>query len=128
MWVALTSVVLAFLGAVATGIAADRLAAREPGRDAHVYWALGLAALLPAWLIVFVTLLPDVPGTRQHLAAAAAWILSAAAGLLGAIATEGRLRRFDESGQHPSPRRLWRLGVVALAPSWAIALISHVLR
>lgn len=93
-----------------------------------MYWALGLVALLPAWLVVFLTLLPDVPGTRLQLIPAVAWLLSAAAGLAGAIATEGRLRHLDESGLHPSPRRLWRLGVMAMTPSWAIALVGHVLR
>ena len=93
-----------------------------------MYWALGLLALLPAWLVVFVTLLPDAPGTRFRLGSAVAWLLSAAAGLAGAIATEGRVRFLDESGLHPSPRRLWRLGVLALTPSWAIALAGHVFR
>ena len=96
-------------------------------RDPHAYWALGLVSLVPAWLIVFVTLLPGVPGMRPQLISAAAWILSAAAGLVGAIATEGRLRHLDESGLQPSPSRLWRLGVVALAPSWTIALVGRVL-
>ncbi len=82
-----------------------------------MYWAFGL-----------VTLLPDVPGTRPQLIPAVAWLLSSAAGLVGAIGTEGRLRRLDESGLCQSPRRLWRLGVMALAPSWAIALGGHVLR
>jgi hypothetical protein len=94
----------------------------------NVYWAFGLVALLPAWLVAFVTLLPDVPGTRPQLIPAVAWLLSSAAGLVGAIGTEGHLRRLDESGLCQSPRRLWRLGVMALAPSWAIALGGHVLR
>lgn len=93
-----------------------------------MYWAFGLVALLPAWLVAFVTLLPNVPGTRPHLIPAVMWLLSSAAGLVGAIGTEGRLRRLEESGLSQSPRRLWRLGVMALAPSWAIALGGHVVR
>jgi hypothetical protein len=124
--VVISSLVLALAGALATRAGAARLAARS-AREAHVYWALGLTALLPAWLVVFVTLLPDVPGIRFRFISAAAWILSAAAGLVGAIASEGRVRRLDESGSHPSATRFWRLGVMALAPSWAIACVGHVL-
>lgn len=121
-----SSLLLALAGMLATRAGVNRLAGGS-GRDPHVYWALGLVALLPAWLVVSLALLPDVPGTRPQLISAVAWLLSAAAGLVGAIATEGRVRHLDESGLHPSPRRLWRLGVMALAPSWAIALVGHVL-
>jgi hypothetical protein len=125
--IVISSLFLALAGVLATRAGMNRLAPGS-GRDSHVYWALGLAALLPAWLVAFVTLLPDVPGTRPQLIAAVAWILSAASGLLGAIATEGRLRRLAESGSPLSPGRLWGLGLVALAPSWLIALVGHVLR
>jgi hypothetical protein len=121
-----SSLLLALAGVLATRAGTNRLAGGS-ARDPHVYWALGLVALLPAWLVVFLALLP-VPGMRLQLISAVAWLLSAAAGLVGAIATEGRLRHLDESGLHPSPRRLWRLGVTALAPSWAIALVGYVLR
>jgi hypothetical protein len=120
-----SSLLLALAGVLATRAGTNRLAGGS-ARDPHVYWALGLVALLPAWLVVFLALLP-VPGMRLQLISAVAWLLSAAAGLVGAIATEGRLRHLDESGLHPSPRRLWRLGVMALAPSWAIALVGHIL-
>jgi hypothetical protein len=124
--VVISSLVLALAGALATRAGVNRLAA-GPARDAHVYWALGFIALLPAWLVVFLTLLPDAPGIRFQFISAAAWILSAAAGLVGAIASEGRVRRLDESGLPPPPTRFWRLGVMALAPSWAIACVGHVL-
>jgi hypothetical protein len=121
-----SSLLLALTGVLATRAGTNRLAG-ESARDPHVYWALGLVTLLPAWLVVFLTLLPNVPGMRLQLISAVAWLLSAAAGLVGAIATEGRVRHLDESGLHPSPRRLWRLGVMALAPSWVIALVGYVL-
>jgi hypothetical protein len=125
--IVISSLLLALAGVLATRVGTNRLA-RGSARDPHVYWAFGLVALLPAWLVAFVTLLPDVPGTRPQLIPAVAWLLSSAAGLVGAIGTEGHLRRLDESGLCQSPRRLWRLGVMALAPSWAIALGGHVLR
>ena len=121
-----SSLVLALVGMLATRAGTNRVA-RRFARDPHVYWALGLVALLPAWLVVFVALLPDAPGRRFQFISAAAWILSAAAGLVGAITTEGRVRRLDESGLHASPARFWRLGVMALAPSWAIACVGYVL-
>ena len=126
VFIVTSSLLLALAGVLATRAGLNRLATGS-ARDLHVYWALGLLALLPAWLVVFVTLLPD-PGTRLRLGSAVAWLLSAAAGLAGAIATEGRLRFLEESGLDPSPGRLWRLGVLALTPSWAIALVGHLLR
>ncbi len=125
--IVISSLLLALAGVLATRAGMNRLAGGS-ARDPHVYWALGLVALLPASLVAFVTLLPDVPGTRPQLIPAVAWILSSASGVLGAIATEGRLRSLDESDLPRSPRRFWRLGVMALAPSWAIALVGHVLR
>ena len=127
VFVVTSSLLLALAGVLTTRAGMNRLAGGSV-RDPHAYWALGLVALLPAWLVVFLALLPDVPGMRPQLISAVAWLLSAASGLVGAIATEGRLRHLDESGLHPPPSRLWRLGVMALAPSWAIALVGHVLR
>lgn len=125
--IVVSSLVLALAGVLATRAGMNRLAGGS-ARDPYAYWALGLVALLPAWLVSFVTLLPDVPGTRAELISTAAWLLSAAAGLVGAIATESRLRRLAESGAAPSPREIWRLGLIALAPSLIIALVGHTLR
>ncbi len=120
------SVLLAVVGILATGRSIDRLG--SSARDPHVWWGVGIAALLPAWLVLFVGLLPDSPGARQHSASAVAWLLSSASGLVGVIATEARLRRLEESGHHVSARRFWRLGLIALAPSWVVAVAGHILQ
>jgi hypothetical protein len=100
------------------------LTAGDASRDPHAYWALGLVALLPAWLVAFVGLLGTEPGAKPQLA----WVLSTAAMLIGAIATEGRVRRAGDTVEAQHAPRLWRLGVLAFLPAWVIALAGHVVR
>lgn len=121
-----SSIALGATGVLVTRWCLGRLGASE--RDPHAWWGIGILALLPAWVIAFAGLLPDAPGERQQLASAVVWILSAAAGLSGVIATEGYLRRQEEAGQRLSPERLWCLGLIALAPSWTVMILAHVLR
>jgi hypothetical protein len=79
---------------------------------------------------------------RLEVVTAAAWILSAAAALAGAISTERRVRDVTEGaepgstggddrpdpGRELSPERCWRIGVYSFVPAWAIAVAGHVLR
>jgi hypothetical protein len=116
------SLVLAVAGVIGTRAVVQR---REPGPDPHVDWALGLAALAPAWLVVFVALLGPSVGGRPPLGALLPWILSAAAALAGAIASEGALRA---RGDAATGLRAWRLGLVGFLPAWGIALIAYALR
>ena len=87
---------------------------------------LGLVTLLPAWLVAFVGLLGTTPGVRPQLVSGAAWLLSAAAGLIGAIATEARVRETGDFAEAHQATRLWRLGVLAFLPAWVIVLSGHV--
>jgi hypothetical protein len=105
-----------------------RLAAGDVCRDPHIYWALGLGALAPAWLIAFVGLLPTAPGLRPQLASASSWLLSGAAALIGAIVTEAHVRgaRDASEARRVTVTRQWGLGVLALLPAWVIALGGHV--
>jgi hypothetical protein len=119
------SLVVALLGLLATAAGRRRLERRPGPRDGHEYWALGLVALLPAWLVAFLALLPSAPGQRPQLVSGAAWILSTAAALLGAIATESRVRRAAELEDAAAPLRCWQLGVSALIPAWALALLAR---
>jgi hypothetical protein len=105
-----------------------RLASDGAPRDPHVYWCLGLGGVLPAWLIAFLTLLDESPGTRPALASVAGWMLSVAAGLAGAIAGGAVIRREAESPEGLSPVRGWRVGVWSGTPAWAVALLGHILR
>jgi hypothetical protein len=128
MWTIASSVLLGLIGIIASRIGLRRLTAAGASRDAHAYWVLGLVTLLPAWLVAFLGLLGSTPGGRPQLVSGAAWVLSAAAGLIGAIATEARVREAgDIAGAQAAPR-LWRLGILALLPAWVIALGGHLLR
>jgi len=88
--------------------------------------ALGLVTLLPAWLVAFVGLLGATPGVRPQLVSGAAWLLSTAAGLIGAIATEACVRGTGDFAEAHHATRLWRLGVLAFLPAWVIVLNGHV--
>ena len=126
MWIIASSVLLGLIGVVASRIGLTHLTADGASRDPHAYWALGLVTLLPAWLVAFVGLLGITPGVRPQLVSGA--LLSAAAGLIGAIATEARVRETGDFAEAHHATRLWRLGVLAFLPSWVIVLSGHVVR
>jgi hypothetical protein len=128
MWIIVSSVFLGLLGVVASRIGLTYLTTDGASRDPHAYWALGLVALLPAWLVAFDGLLGTTPGVRPQLVSGAAWLLSVAAGLIGAIATEAGVRGAGDSVEAHHAARLWRLGVLAFLPAWVIVLIGHVVR
>ena len=125
MWILAASVLLGLIGAVASRIGLTYLTANGASRDPHAYWAVGLVTLLPAWLVAFVGLLGTQPGVRPQLVSSAAWLLSAAAGLIGAIATEAGVRGAGDSVEAHHAARLWRLGVLAFLPAWVIVLIGY---
>jgi hypothetical protein len=127
MGVVVLSILLALVGVVASRLGLVRLTAGAPSRDPHVYWAVGLGALAPAWLIAFVALLPSEAGVRPQLVSSASWLLSGAAALIGAIVTEARVREAGPPGR-AAITRPWRLGALALVPGWLIALAGHVVR
>lgn len=84
-------------------------------------WALGLAALLPAWLIAFLGLMGSSPIGRR-IPLEIAFLLSSAAALLGVIVTDAVVRRLSEPARPHRPLTYWLLGVAALVPAWGIAL------
>jgi hypothetical protein len=127
MWIIASSVLLGLIGVLASRIGLTSLTADGASRDPHAYWALGLVTLLPAWLVAFVGLLGATPGVRPQ--PGAAWLLlSAAAGLIGAIATEARVRGTGDFAEAHHATRPWRLGVLAFLPAWVIVLGGHVVR
>jgi hypothetical protein len=126
MWIIASSVLLGLIGVLASWIGLTRLTADGASRDPHAYWALGLVTLLPAWLVAFVGLFGATPGVRPP---GASWLLlSAAAGLIGAIATDVRVRGTGDSAEAHHATRLWRLGVLAFLPAWVIVLSGHLVR
>jgi len=120
MW----SFVTGILGMLGTAFMLARLSRRVSHWAPVRYWLLGLAALVPAWLIAFVGLLGSFTGGRPESALSASWILSASAALLGIIVTDAEVKRLDESGRPHGPLRYWLLGIAAVAPAWGIALLG----
>lgn len=116
------SLVTGLVGVVAARLGTARLDRRGLTRQPEVFWALGLAALLPAWLITFIGLL----GSARDGRPGRSLLLSVAAALLGVIVTDARVRRLRQAGGSCQAARYWRLGVWALLPAWAIALLGHV--
>jgi hypothetical protein len=118
------SILAGVLGLLGTGVATAYLSTRSSARREAICWFLGIAALLPAWLVAFLDLLGRATGPRPEKFLTAAWILSSSAGLLGVIATDTLLKRLRESGRGRRPATYWLLGVVALLPAWGIALLG----
>ncbi len=118
------SLAIGLLGALASRGWAQRLASQGSGADPHAYWFLGFAALLPGWLVALLALLGPAPVQRLRGLTEAAWILSAAAGLIGAIATEALVRRDWDAER----RRHWWYGLASLVPAWLISLIGYLAR
>lgn len=128
MEIAKLSIFAALLGLVAIGFGTVLLSRRESPLRPETHWFLGIAALLPAWLIAFLGLigLSTSPGTGK--ASSLLWILSSAAAVLGVIFTDAALRRLREMGRAQRPSIPWFLGVVALLPGWGIALFGLLVR
>jgi len=118
------SLLAALLGVLGTWLGTARLARRESLLRPWAHWLLGMGALLPAWVVAFLSLLGRSSGPRPEKASSVSWILSSSAALLGVIVTDAVLRRLRESGRDHSPAIYWLLGVVALLPAWGIALLG----
>jgi hypothetical protein len=116
------SIFLGVLGLFVTGVAVPYLSRWVSNARPQHHWFLGLAALFPAWLIAFLTLLPDSiePGRGGPLPRSA--LLCSVAALFGVILTETAVRQLDKRGYTLSSFTYWFLGVVGLVPSWFIAL------
>lgn len=114
------AIVVAALGLGASGALLcywTRKGAPKPERH---FWLLGLAALFPAWLVAFLSLLPEPAAAQMRLPKRA--LFSSAAGLLGIIATDYLVRATQKKGA-PFPAWVhWLLGLVSLVPALLIAL------
>ncbi|HUK63297.1 MAG TPA: hypothetical protein VLV15_08190 [Dongiaceae bacterium] len=127
MTIALVSLLVLGVGLVVSRIVLGQLAPGDRLRDPHAWWSLGLVTPLPAWLVAFLGLLGTQERPRPQLVSTSAWVLSAALALIGAIATEARVRAAGESVESGQASRLWWLGVLAFIPAWAVAVLGHLL-
>lgn len=119
------SLLAAVVGGLATWRAIRTMASGPVEHDPHVYWALGLGALVPGWLIVFLALLGPTIRPQVDPVLEVSWVGSTATALAGVIATEARVRRAMESEPSPSAGHYWRLGLLGLVPAWALALLGY---
>jgi hypothetical protein len=118
------SVIVGIVGIIGTGIAVPYLEKNFPDRTLQHYWFLGLGGLFPAWLIAFLGLLEPVAGVAAEAPLPPRALFSSAAGLIGIIATDYLLRRFQKREQTLAPTAYWALGWAALIPAWIIAIIG----
>jgi hypothetical protein len=119
------SLLAAAVGIALTATLVRRLASAGGDHEVEVYWALGLAALTPAWIIEFLAILGAgaEPERRVRLFAMASVGVAMGAVLISnAIA-----RRLDAAGPGRRPYACWLLGAAALAPPWLLALVGRTL-
>ncbi len=117
-------VLVGVLGVFGTGAMAAHLSRRASRRDPMQYWLLGLLALLPAWLIAFVSLLGASTGRPSEGAVRIFWILSSSAALLGVIVTDAAVGHVRKPEGARRPLAAWLLGVAAFFPAWGLALLG----
>jgi len=110
------------------GIIGTRAWIRRPttaGQDnAYLFWSLGILAVLPAWLVVLVYLIPSSLDVRTHGTATVVWVCSIALGLAGAIMSDARLRHRHDSAESLSPGQAWSLGLWTMIPAWVAMLLG----
>jgi hypothetical protein len=111
---------LATVGLAASRWGATALARRVSTQTPRAMWLAGLPALLPAWLLPFVSLLNAV-GTAQGPPRKAFMVASAAA-ILGVLGSDWLIAREERRGAAARPRLWWLLGAAGLAPAWLVAL------
>lgn len=114
------SVVAAALGICGTGAFVADPNSRWPRQSAGRCWFLGMAALFPAWLIAFLGVLAPAGGSMPRFVL----ISASSAPLLGIIITDTVIRRVREASNVRRPVTYWFLGVAAMLPGWAIALLA----
>ena len=120
--VVLWSFALAVLGLAASRWGASVLARRAPPATPRAQWLAGLPALLPAWLLPFVSLLNAV-GTAEGPPRKAFMVASAAA-ILGVLGSDWLINREERRPPRGAPppvvahrRRRARASVAGGAPS-----------
>lgn len=121
MTLVLWSLVLVGLGLAASWWAATSLGRRADGSPPRAAWLVGLPALLPAWLVSFVSLLGDAGSASG--APRTAFLGASAAAILGVLASDGLFTREERRPAGARPLACWLLGAAALGPAWLVALV-----
>jgi hypothetical protein len=119
------SVIVGVLGICGMGLWMVYCSRQQPQWQPQWYWFLGLAALFPAWLFTFLSLLgsPSESGVVE-VALPPSALFSSGAALLGVVGTDAAVRRLLASGRGPRPVMAWLFGVTSFVPAWGIALFG----
>lgn len=117
-----SSVGLVFIGVIGTAGALIFLSRKEDPRMVNYAWLLGIAAMVPAWLVAVLSLLGTTPTEVIDTPLPPSILITSAAALLGVIFTDVLNRRLLARDNRPGSTTLWLLGIVAFVPAWIIAL------
>jgi hypothetical protein len=117
-----SSILIALAGSLVSGVTARSLRRKNPLRDQRHYWILGVAALLPAWLMAFLRIIQPASAQAVDVPLPPPAILSSGAGLLGVIATDYLFRRVLNPRPGTSAVIHWLVGWVTLLPALIILL------
>jgi hypothetical protein len=115
----------AAVGIAVTAVLVRRLAASRGDREVEAYWALGLAALTPAWVIEFLGILRAGvdPGRTVRMF----FMASVGVAMAGVLLSNTLARRLDARGPGRRPYACWLLGIGALVPPWLLAFVGRAL-
>jgi hypothetical protein len=117
-----SSILIALVGSLVSGMVARSLWKKNPQRDQRHYWILGVAALLPVWLVAFLRVIQPASAQAVDVPLPPPAILSSGVGLLGVIATDYLLRRVLNPRPGSGAVAHWLVGWVALLPAVIILL------
>jgi hypothetical protein len=119
------SLLAAAVGIAVTAALVRRLGADRVDREVEVYWALGLAAMTPAWVIEFLGILRGGvdPGRTVRMF----FMASVGVAMAGVLLSNTLARRLDAPGPGQRPYACWLLGVGALVPPWLLAFVGRAL-
>jgi hypothetical protein len=119
------SLLAAGVGIAVTAALVRRLGAPGGDREVEVYWALGLAALTPAWIVEFLGILGA--SVEPPRAVRMFFLASVGVAMAGVLLSNTLVRRLDAPGSPRRPYACWLLGVAALVPPWLLAFVGRTL-
>jgi hypothetical protein len=91
----------------------------------EVYWALGLAALTPAWIIEFLGILRG--GLEPSRPVRMFFMASVGVAMAGVLLSNTIARRVDAAAPARRPYACWLLGLAALVLPWLFAFAGRAL-
>jgi hypothetical protein len=119
------SLLAAAVGIAVTAALVRRLDAAGGDHEVEVYWALGLAAMTPAWIIEFLGILQG--GLEPPRSVRLFFMASVGVAMAGVLLSNTIARRLDAAGPARRPYACWLLGIGALLLPWLFAHAGRLL-